>query len=274
MLSNFSKTITFIGGGNMAEALITGLLAKGLTASLISVIDPDTQKLQNFADKGVNALNADNLEQNKQHLAKSDIVILAIKPQVVADVLTPFADVWDSQLVISILAGVPLARLESLLGNNVRLVRAMPNTPAMIQQGATGVFSKLPPDDKALATQVLSASGLVLWVENEELLHAVTAVSGSAPAYFFYMFESMIKAGQNFGLTEEQAKNLAIQAALGSAKMALESQDSTAVLRQKVTSPNGTTHSAICVFDDNQFGEIVEKAMQACVNRSIELSKN
>ena len=235
MLSNFSKTITFIGGGNMAEALITGLLAKGLTASLISVIDPDTQKLQNFAGKGVNALNADNLEQNKQHLAKSDIVILAIKPQVVADVLTPFADVWDSQLVISILAGVPL-------------VRAMPNTPAMIQQGATGVFSKLPPDDKALATQVLSASGLVLWVENEELLHAVTAVSGSAPAYFFYMFESMIKAGQNFGLTEEQAKNLAIQTALGSAKMALESQDSPAVLRQK--------------------------AMQACVNRSIELSKN
>lgn len=273
MLQDFSQKITFIGGGNMAEAIITGLLANGLIPSQIFVIDPDQTKLQNFAKKGLNITNANLLDSVKNTIEKSDIVILAVKPQVIADVLAPLTGVWQNQLVISILAGVTLARLGEMLGDNVRLVRAMPNTPAMIQQGATGVFANVCDDDKALTTNILSACGVVMWVDKEELLHAVTAVSGSAPAYFFYIFEQMIKTGETLGLTAEQAKQLAIQTAVGSATMALHSQDTPAILRQKVTSPNGTTHSAICVFEEQQLGKTLEQAMQACVNRSVELSK-
>lgn len=272
MLQDFSQKITFIGGGNMAEAIITGLLANGLNPSQMLVIDPNQEKLQNFSKKGVHIADA-NIAENKALIEQSDIVILAVKPQVIADVLAPLSDVWQNQLVISILAGVTLARLGEMLGENVRLVRAMPNTPAMIQQGATGVFANVCDDDKTLTTQILSACGVVMWVEKEELLHAVTAVSGSAPAYFFYIFEQMIKTGEMLGLTTEQAKQLAIQTAVGSATMALHSQDTPAILRQKVTSPNGTTHSAICVFEEQQLGKTLEQAMQACVNRSVELSK-
>lgn len=272
MLQDFSQTITFLGGGNMAEAIITGLLANGLTPNQISVIDPNQEKLQNFAKKGLHIADA-NIAENKALIEQSDIVILAVKPQVIADVLAPLTGVWQNQLVISILAGVTLARLGEMLGENVRLVRAMPNTPAMIQQGATGVFANVSEQDKNLTTQILSACGVVMWVEKEELLHAVTAVSGSAPAYFFYIFEQMIKTGEMLGLTTKQAKQLAIQTAVGSATMALHSPDTPEILRQKVTSPNGTTHSAICVFEEQQLGKTLEQAMQACVNRSVELSK-
>lgn len=273
MLQDFSQKITFLGGGNMAEAIITGLLANGLTPSQISVIDPNQEKLQNFAKKGLNIANASLIDSVKDVIVQADVVILAVKPQVIADVLAPLVSVWQNQLVISILAGVTLARLGEMLGENVRLVRAMPNTPAMIQQGATGVFANVCDADKVLTSNILSACGVVMWVETEELLHAVTAVSGSAPAYFFYIFEQMIKTGEMFGLTAEQAKQLAIQTAVGSANMALQSQDTPAILRQKVTSPNGTTHSAIGIFEEQQLGKTLQQAMQACVNRSIELSK-
>lgn len=272
-LSHLCQKITFIGGGNMAEALITGLLAKGFLSDLLAVIEPDRQKREHFSKQGITAVDANELTAVTAKISDSDVVILAIKPQVFVEVLTPIRQAFAQQLVISILAGVPLQRLQVLLGDNVRLVRAMPNTPAMIQQGATGVFANVSETDKLLVTALLSAPGLVLWVGDEALLHAVTAVSGSAPAYFFYVFEQIISTGEKLGLSYEQAKQLAIQTALGSSMMARQSDDEPSLLRQKVTSPNGTTHSAICVFDEQKLGNIIEQAMQACVARSIELGK-
>ncbi|ELA09715.1 pyrroline-5-carboxylate reductase [Moraxella macacae 0408225] len=271
--SQFYQKITFIGGGNMAQALITGLLAKGFHADLLTVIEPCAKKREYFANQGVASIDINDLSAVNTQISQSDVVILAIKPQVVVDALTPIRQAFSQQLVISILAGVSLQRLQELLGDNIRLARAMPNTPAMIQQGATGVFANVVEADKVIITAILSASGQVLWVKNEDLLHAVTAVSGSAPAYFFYVFEHMIRTGEKLGLSYEQAKQLTIQTALGSAVMALQGDDEPNVLRQKVTSPNGTTHAAICVFDKQQLGETLDKAMQACVVRSVELGK-
>lgn len=268
-------TIAFIGGGNMAQALIAGLLAKGQPATCLHVVDTDEDKLAAFAAQGIHTYNAVQSGSSAQAIAQASVVILAVKPQVLKEVLLPLKAVWQSQLVISIAAGIGTDSLQAWLGDNIKLVRAMPNTPAMIQMGATGLFAtpKVSSEEKQLAEQIISATGLVLWVEDEALLHAVTAVSGSAPAYFFYMLEHMIATGEKLGLTRTQATALAMQTALGSAQMALTSHDSPAELRRKVTSPNGTTQAAIEVMDDRHMQDTIAAAMQACVLRSQAISE-
>ena len=267
-----STSIAFIGGGNMASALIGGLLAKGQPATLIHVVDTDSEKLAQFAEQYIHTYEPNH---TSQAIASSDVVVLAVKPQVMQDVLQPLKGSWGEQVVISIAAGLGTDSLSGWLGEKVKLVRAMPNTPAMIQMGATGLFATAGVTDmqKQLAEQVMKAAGLVLWVDDEDLLHAVTAVSGSAPAYFFYLLENMIEAGVQFGLTQQQATALAMQTALGSAQMALTSHDTPAELRRKVTSPNGTTQAAIEVMDAKQMNQTIIDAMQACVERSRELSQ-
>ncbi|MDE4454383.1 pyrroline-5-carboxylate reductase [Psychrobacter sp. DAB_AL62B] len=268
-----NKKISFIGGGNMAQALISGLVSCGVKPSLITVADPSSEAREQLAAKGLNTV--DPTTDAKAAVIDADIVVLAVKPQVMKAVVSDFADVLDKQLVISVAAGLSTQILSDMLGGYGNIVRAMPNTPAMIQMGATGLYGTdaISAEQKQLATAVMEASGLVMWVDNEEHMHAVTAVSGSAPAYMFYFIESMVDGAVALGLDKEQASALAMQTMLGAAKMAMESDDAPAELRRKVTSPNGTTQAAIESMQANDIGRQISEAMQACYDRSQALSE-
>ena len=268
-----NKKISFIGGGNMAQALISGLVSCGVKPSLITVADPSSEARAQLAAKGLNTV--DPTADAKAAIIDADIVVLAVKPQVMKAVVSSFADVLDKQLVISVAAGLSTELLSDMLGGYDNIVRAMPNTPAMIQMGATGLYGtdNISAEQKQLATAVMEASGLVMWVDNEEHMHAVTAVSGSAPAYMFYFIESMVDGAVALGLDKEQASALAMQTMLGAAKMAMNSEDAPAELRRKVTSPNGTTQAAVESMQANDIGGQIVEAMQACYDRSQALSE-
>ena len=268
-----NKKISFIGGGNMAQALISGLVSCGVKPSLITVADPSSEAREQLAAKGLNTV--DPTADAKAAVIDADIVVLAVKPQVMKAVVSSFSDILDKQLVISVAAGLSTELLSDMLGGYENIVRAMPNTPAMIQMGATGLYGtdNISAEQKQLATAVMEASGLVMWVDNEEHMHAVTAVSGSAPAYMFYFIESMIDGAVALGLDKEQASALAMQTMLGAAKMAMGSEDAPSELRRKVTSPNGTTQAAIESMQANDIGRQIGEAMQACYDRSQALSE-
>lgn len=268
-----NKKISFIGGGNMAQALISGLISCGVKPSLITVADPSSEAREQLAAKGLNTV--DPTADAKAAVIGANIVVLAVKPQVMKAVASGFADALDKQLVISVAAGLSTELLSNMLGGYGNIVRAMPNTPAMIQMGATGLYGTddISAEQKQLATAVMEASGLVMWVDNEEHMHAVTAVSGSAPAYMFYFIEAMVDGGVALGLDKEQASALAMQTMLGAAKMALGSEDAPSELRRKVTSPNGTTQAAIESMQANDISRQIVEAMQACADRSQALSE-
>ena len=268
-----NKKISFIGGGNMAQALISGLLACGVNPEMITVSAPSATTRDIFTAQNISTVDA-SIEP-KAAVVDADVVILAVKPQMMKAVVSEFADALDNQLVISVAAGLSTAVLSRMLGGYPNIVRAMPNTPASIQMGATGLYAteSISPADKQLAAAVMAASGLVMWVTDEAHMHAVTAVAGSAPAYVFYFIESMVDGAVALGLDKEQATALAMQTVLGAATMAKSSQDSPAELRRKVTSPKGTTHAAIESMQDSQIGQHIAKAMQACYDRSVALSE-
>lgn len=261
--------ISFIGGGNMAQALIGGLIARGLPPTRITVSDP-VEKVRFFLEeKDVHVT-----DDNTAAIRDADIVVFAVKPQVLANVLKPLNGLFDGKLVISIVAGAEVATISELLGTE-RIVRVMPNTPALVQTGAHGLFATEAVDqkDRELASQVLAATGLTLWVNTEVQIDAVTAVSGSGPAYFFYLMESMIRAGKNLGLDEKVATALTLQTALGAAQMAITSSNTPAELRKNVTSPNGTTQAAIEVFDHAQISQSIQAALAAAKTRSQQLAQ-
>ena len=268
-----NKKISFIGGGNMAQALISGLVGCGIKPNLITVADPSSDAREQLAAKGLNTV--DPMADPKSAVIGADIVVLAVKPQMMKVVVGAFADVLDNQLVISVAAGLSTDLLSNMLGGYSNIVRAMPNTPSMIQMGATGLYGtdNISAEQKQLATAVMEASGLVMWVDDEEHMHAVTAVSGSAPAYMFYFIESMVDGAVALGLDKEQASALAMQTMLGAAKMAMNSNDAPAELRRKVTSPNGTTQAAVESMQANEIGRQISEAMQACYDRSQALSE-
>ncbi|KAF0568168.1 MULTISPECIES: pyrroline-5-carboxylate reductase [Psychrobacter] len=268
-----NKKISFIGGGNMAQALISGLVGCGIKPNLITVADPSSDAREQLAAKGLNTV--DPMADPKSAVIGADIVVLAVKPQMMKVVVSAFADVLDTQLVISVAAGLSTDLLSNMLGGYSNIVRAMPNTPSMIQMGATGLYGtdNISAEQKQLATAVMEASGLVMWVDDEEHMHAVTAVSGSAPAYMFYFIESMVDGAVALGLDKEQASALAMQTMLGAAKMAMNSDDAPAELRRKVTSPNGTTQAAVESMQANEIGRQIGEAMQACYDRSQALSE-
>lgn len=213
-------------------------------------------------------------DDNIAAIEKADIVVLAVKPQVLANVLKQLHGLLDGKLVISIVAGAEIATMATLSGTD-RIVRVMPNTPALVQTGAHGLYATDVVDakDRELASQVLAATGLTIWVNSEAQIDAVTAVSGSGPAYFFYMMESMIRAGKNLGLDEKVATALTLQTALGAAQMAITSANSPAELRKNVTSPNGTTQAALEVFDRAQISQNIQSALAAAKKRSQELAQ-
>lgn len=261
--------ISFIGGGNMAQALIGGLIARGLPPTRITVSDPVEQVRDLLKEKDVHVT-----EDNLAAIAQADIVVFAVKPQVLAQVLRPLYGQFDDKLVISIVAGAEIATISELLGTE-RVVRVMPNTPALVQTGAHGLYAteQVNSTDRELASQVLAATGLTIWVNSEAQIDAVTAVSGSGPAYFFYLMESMIRAGKNLGLDEKVATALTLQTALGAAQMAITSSNTPAELRKNVTSPNGTTQAALEVFDRAQISQNIQAALAAAQKRSQELAQ-
>lgn len=261
--------IAFIGGGNMAQALIGGLLSQQINVADIIVSEPAEALHDTLGQLGVQVTT-----DNQQAIQDAQVVILAVKPQVITQVLQPLRGHFKNQLIISIAAGVTISTLSGVLDGYARIVRAMPNTPALIQTGATGLFAPLAVNDadRTLASNIMQAAGLVLWVEQEQQLDAVTAVSGSGPAYFFYLMEAMIQAGQDLGLNETQARALTLQTALGAAKMAVSSPYAPAQLRKNVTSPNGTTQAAIESMEAAQISHHVQQALQAAAMRSAELA--
>jgi pyrroline-5-carboxylate reductase len=270
MATALNQNICFIGGGNMAQALIGGLLSRGLPTTRITVSDPVEQIRQILEEKGIQTIT-DNVEA----IQNADVVVLAVKPQVLATVLQPLKGLLSDKLVISIIAGAEIQTISELIGGSQRIVRVMPNTPALVETGAHGIYASeaVNAQDRELTSQILAATGLTIWVDSEAQIDAVTAVSGSGPAYFFYLMESMIRAGKNLGLDEKVATALTLQTALGAAQMAITSSNSPSELRKNVTSPNGTTQAALEVFDRAQISQNIQAALAAAQKRSQELAQ-
>lgn len=268
-----TRTIGFIGGGNMATSLMSGLIASGHSPQQIWVSDTTSSVLQSHRDH----LNVNVSTDNATIVQEVDVVVLAVKPQILREVALQIAPAvrQKNALVVSIAAGISQTSLALWLGSDVAIVRCMPNTPALVLTGATALHANanVNEEQKDLAENILRAVGLALWVEEEGQLDAVTAVSGSGPAYFFLMMEAMEKAALEMGLNEHTARLLIQQTALGAAKIALESAESPAQLRERVTSPGGTTQKAVEYFLQNGFVDMVSKALQAARDRSIEMSK-
>lgn len=268
-----NASLGFIGAGNMSSAIIGGLVAKGYPVDRIWASDLDESKLATMkTDWGIQTSNNSALVA-----VQVDVVILAVKPQVlktVCEQLRPAIAV-KKPLVISIAAGVESASLNRWLGDSVPIVRCMPNTPALVQLGASGLYAsqQVTEEQKKLAESILSSVGVASWVNEEQQIDTVTAVSGSGPAYYFMVMEAMIEAGIAQGLAPDVAKSLTLQTALGAATMAMQSEFEPAELRRRVTSPNGTTERAIEAFTEGDLKGLFAKAMKDCADRSKTLSK-
>ena len=265
-------SIAFIGGGNMARSLIGGLLARGVSAGSIRVAEPVDPVRESLAsDFGVQVF-ATALEA----AADAGLWVLAVKPQVMRTVCEGMADSAQSgsPMVISIAAGITAAQIQRWLGGDIAVVRAMPNTPALLGAGVTGLFANAQVDaaGRDRAEELLASAGRTVWIGEEDKMDAVTAVSGSGPAYVFLLAEAMEEAAKNEGLSDHAARILVLQTILGAARMLTESEEAPAELRKRVTSPNGTTQAAIETFQEGGFAELVGKAIHAASERGKELS--
>ena len=266
--------ITFIGGGNMARAIYRGLIESGFPTENIGVVDPSEAAQSAARASGLIRIAESATDAD----LSADLIVLAIKPQITGIALSPLAHrVSSTATVLSIIAGINSASLANLLGlpNDDAVVRSMPNTPALVGEGMTGLFSNS--DQRAhgrlLAERVMSAVGQCVWVSNESDLDLVTAISGSGPAYFFLFMESLADAAVELGMSPQTAHQLSVQTALGAAKLAQTSDDALAKLRENVTSPGGTTEQAIKSFEAAELRAIVMSATRAAKKRSIELSQ-
>lgn len=267
------RTIGFIGGGNMATSLLGGLISDNCPPGNIWVAEPDAGRREALASRyGINA-TADNREL----VARADVVVLAVKPQVLREVCLDIAEAQQAHqpLILSIAAGIRVADIDRWLGGNCAIVRTMPNTPALVQSGATALFAndRVTSAQRELAEGIMRAVGLTLWLDQESLMDAVTALSGSGPAYLFLVIELMQQAGVKLGLPEESARLLAVQTAFGAAKMALESPDQSTTLRARVTSPGGTTERAIAILEEGGIRALFDKALAGARDRAVELAE-
>jgi len=265
--------IAFVGAGNMASSIIGGLIESGHPAECISAADPFPVSLERLREIAPVATYSDNLAA----VQVADIIILAVKPQVMAAATDSIATAVQSNrsLVISIAAGVTIASMQARLGPEAAIVRCMPNTPALVGCGASGLFAndKTSAKQREFAQLVLSAVGITCWVESEPELDAITALSGSGPAYFFLFIEAMVDAGIALGLDAKTARTLALQTSLGASRMAIESDVDLVELRRRVTSPGGTTERAIQSFELDGLRKIVAKAMCAAADRAAEMAR-
>lgn len=271
-MSSLTLPITFIGGGNMARSLIGGLIRNGAAADRIAVSEPNGElRGQLIRDFSTNAHAS-----NRDAARGASVIVLAVKPQVMKSVCADLRDVVQAErpLVISIAAGITLAQLDAWLGGDVAVVRCMPNTPALIGAGATGLCANVRVDaaQRALAQSVLEATGISRWIGDESLMDTVTALSGSGPAYFFLLVEALEDAAVAQGMPRDIARELAAQTCLGAGRMLRDSDVGPAELRRRVTSPNGTTQAALDSFAADNFNAIVARAVAAATKRGAELS--
>lgn len=265
--------IGFIGGGNMASSLMSGLIASGHSPQLIWVSDINPDTLSTLSAN----LNVNVSASNNAVIDEVDVVVLAVKPQSLKEVAKSVAPLIRQKnvLVVSIAAGVTQRSLSQWLGADTAIVRCMPNTPALVLTGATALHAnkKVTAEQRDLAENIMRAVGIALWVANESELDAVTAISGSGPAYYFLLMEAMEKTALDMGLNPVTARLLVQQTALGAAKIALEAAESPEQLRKRVTSPGGATQRAIEVFEQGGFSLLVSRALNAARDHSIEMSK-
>ena len=264
--------LAFIGGGNMAKSLIGGLIDKGFSSSCISVSDPVEKNLDQLNRKFGIATTSDNSIAAKD----VDLIVLCVKPQTLESVCKELqASLNQTPPAISIAAGIPLSLLMDWLGEDTPIIRCMPNTPALVQSGAAGMFANQKVDKKLrnLAEEIFDAVGLCCWLKKEEDIDLVTAVSGSGPAYFFLFMEAMEKVAIDLGLDQEISRKLIIQTVLGAAKMAAESDMNPSELRSCVTSPGGTTEKAVNAFLEGDIMGLFNKAMNKALERATEMAK-
>ncbi len=268
--SNRSFSVGFIGGGNMARSIIGGLVADNTLKLSIQVYDPSAEVLENL-NKDFSITPATS---NQSLIEQSDVVVLAVKPQAMREVLSGLNASNSHAVFLSIAAGLNIDSLTKWLNSDVAMIRAMPNTPALVQCGATGLYANkiVSSEQRQYADTIIKSTGIALWVDSEDLLDAVTALSGSGPAYYFLVMEAMQAAAEKLGLDGKTAHQLTIQTALGAATLASQSSETSATLRQRVTSPGGTTEQAINTFMQNDLVGIFGKAMQAAYDRSKELA--
>lgn len=266
-------TLAFIGGGNMARALIGGLIARGCDPRSMHVAEPvEAARYSLAAEFGV-SVHADNHDSVRD----AEIIVLAVKPQVMATVCRDLADQVAARnpLLMSIAAGIQLQNFHGWFKPGARVVRCMPNTPALVGAGVTGLFadSRVDASARSRAEAIMAAAGATVWIDDEALMDAVTAVSGSGPAYFFLLMESLIAAAERQGLSTAAARILVLNTALGAARMANEEgSDDPATLRQRVTSPGGTTQAALDCFEAGGFRDLVDAAVVRASERGRELS--
>ena len=264
-------TVAFIGGGNMARSLVGGLIARGTPPASISVSEPQRELRDALAAQfGVRAT-----DDTPAAVRGADLVVLAVKPQVMREVCTSLAGHVDDATVVSIAAGITCAQMQRWLGGAPSLVRCMPNTPALLGAGATGLYAtpSTTPARRAAAEALLSAVGLCVWIDDESRMDAVTAVSGSGPAYVFLLAEALEAAGIDAGLPADVSRALTVQTLLGAARMLAEGGEDASTLRKRVTSPNGTTQAALDRFEAGGLRELVRDAVRAAERRGGEMSR-
>jgi pyrroline-5-carboxylate reductase len=267
------SSIVFIGGGNMASCLIGGMIAQGVSSKEITVSEPKQDNRDDLATR-FGVCVTDN---NKTAVIGAEIVVLAVKPQIMRRVSLDLASNLDSKtVVVSIAAGISISALQTWLGQSIPIVRAMPNTPSLVLTGATGLYSNqlTQQAQKDAVSNIFEAVGYSCWVDSERLIDSVIAVSGSGPAYFFRIIEIMTSIGQELGLSQELAANLAKQTALGAAQMASQSDLSPSQLREQVTSPGGTTERALATFQSEDLESSFRRAMNSACERSREMGRN
>lgn len=260
--------LAFIGGGNMGYALAAGV-KNAHPNHQIKVADPVESQLERFKSDDI-ATTSSNVEA----MQDADIVILAVKPQTIEAVATELSPIMNDQLVISIAAGTPLAKLNGLFGEELAIVRCMPNTPALVGEGITGMLANanVTPDQRSVAESILGVCGSVVWFESDDDLDKVTALSGSGPAYFFYLIESLVAAGKSMGLSHDAALQLVVQTAVGASAMVAQDGNDPSQLRRNVTSPGGTTEAALNHLTEQQVDQEFVAAVTAAYHRAQELA--
>jgi pyrroline-5-carboxylate reductase len=260
--------VAFVGGGNMATALIGGLIQSGHTPSAIHVVEPFAAQAGKLRER----FGVDVEEQAGPALAHAGLVVWAVKPQLFREAAAPCKAHVQQALQLSVMAGIRTSAIEAATGS-ARIVRTMPNTPALVGRGMSGLFASaaVTAEERAQVERLLQPTGALLWVEREEQLDAVTALSGSGPAYVFYFIEAMMRAGAELGLSADQARLLAVGTFDGAAALAAQSADAPSVLRANVTSKGGTTHAAITMLDERGVMEAFVAALHAAARRAKEL---
>lgn len=263
--------VAIVGGGNMGQALSRGILRDTSLNAQVTVADPRAEDLLNEFPPNVRVII-----DNRKAIEPSEVVILAVKPQFMESVVEPLRPHIGDKLVVTVAAGIPIAKYQQWLGSHIAMIRCMPNTPSLVGMGVSGLFANVNATaaDREIVERLLRETGDLMWVDNEDELHTITALSGSGPAYFFYMMESMIKQGIELGIKPSKSRAIVVQTALGAATLAAQSDEDIQQLRHRITSPRGTTERAIQVFDEFKVDRGIQAGTKSAHQRSIELAES